>query len=70
MRFRYNCIVKMSLQEDLGGAGDLTSLSVIPPNLTATVNIVSRQPGVVSGLPIVAVATWPTTTPPVEGLTR
>jgi nicotinate-nucleotide pyrophosphorylase (carboxylating) len=48
-------LVKMSLQEDLGSAGDLTSLSVIPPDLTATVNIVSRQPGVVSGLPIVAI---------------
>ena len=48
-------LVKMSLQEDLGSAGDLTSLSVIPPDLTATVNIVSRQAGVVSGLPIVAI---------------
>lgn len=43
-------LVKLSLEEDLRDVGDLTSLSTIPADLTATVNIVARQPGVVCGL--------------------
>lgn len=42
----------MSLQEDLRDTGDITCLATIPVDLQATVNIVSRQTGVVSGLPI------------------
>ena len=45
-------LVKLSLEEDLKDVGDLTSLSTIPADLTATVNIVSRQPGVVCGLAV------------------
>ena len=45
----------MSLQEDLQDVGDLTSLSTIPPDLTATVNIVSRQQGVVCGLVVLPI---------------
>lgn len=48
-------LVKLSLEEDLRDVGDLTSLSTIPADLTATVNIVTRQPGVVSGLPVVPI---------------
>ena len=48
-------LTKMSLQEDLRDVGDLTSLSTIPAGLTATVNIVSRQPGVVCGLTILPI---------------
>ena len=48
-------LTKMSLQEDLRDIGDLTSLSTIPTDLNATVNIVSRQAGVVSGLTVLPV---------------
>lgn len=48
-------LVKMSLQEDLGDAGDLTSLSTIPADLNATVNIVSRQSGIVCGLVVIPI---------------
>lgn len=48
-------LAKMSLEEDLRDVGDLTSLSTIPPDLSATVNIVSRQVGVVSGLAILPI---------------
>ena len=45
-------LVKLSLQEDLRDVGDLTCLAVIPADLTATVNIVSRQSGVACGLAV------------------
>lgn len=45
----------MSLDEDLGEQGDLTCLATIPAELQATVNIVSRQTGIVSGLPILPI---------------
>ena len=44
--------MKLSLQEDLRDVGDLTCLSTIPADLTATVNIVARQPGIVCGLAV------------------
>jgi len=42
----------MSLEEDLRDRGDLTCLATIPADLQASVNLVSRQSGVVSGLPV------------------
>ena len=48
-------LVQMSLREDLRDAGDLTSLSTIPAELNATVNIVSRQPGIVGGLVVIPI---------------
>ncbi len=45
-------LVKISLAEDLRDGGDLTSLSTIPADLKATVNIVSRQSGIVCGLTV------------------
>ena len=45
-------LTRMSLQEDLRDRGDLTCLATIPEKLQATVNIVARQVGVVSGLPV------------------
>jgi len=45
----------MSLHEDLRDVGDVTSLSTIPADLTATVNIVSRQHGVVCGLAVLPI---------------
>ncbi|HRA87238.1 MAG TPA: carboxylating nicotinate-nucleotide diphosphorylase [Planctomycetaceae bacterium] len=48
-------LTRMSLDEDLRDVGDLTSLSTIPSDLIATVNIVSRQAGVLSGLAILPI---------------
>jgi len=48
-------LVKLSLEEDLRDVGDLTSLSTIPADLPATVNIVTRQPGVVCGLTVLPI---------------
>lgn len=48
-------LVRLALQEDLRDVGDLTSLSTIPSDITATVNIVSRQPGVVCGLAVMPI---------------
>jgi len=54
-QFAARRLVKLSLEEDLRDVGDLTSLATIPADLTATVNIVSRQPGVVCGLAVVPI---------------
>ena len=48
-------LVKLSLVEDLRDIGDLTCLATIPADLTATVNIVSRQSGVACGLPVLPI---------------
>ncbi len=48
-------LTKMSLEEDLRDIGDLTSLSTIPADLEATVNIVSRQAGVLCGLALLPI---------------
>ena len=48
-------LVKLSLKEDLRDIGDLTTLSTIPADLTATVNIVSRQPGIICGLAVLPI---------------
>ena len=45
----------MSLDEDLRERGDITCLATIPAELQATVNIVSRQTGIVSGLPMLPI---------------
>ena len=45
-------IVIKALAEDLRDVGDLTSLAVLPPDIKATVNVVCRKPGRLSGVPI------------------
>jgi nicotinate-nucleotide pyrophosphorylase (carboxylating) len=47
-------LVTGALQEDLGGAGDLTSAAVIPDDLQGQAVFVARAPGVVAGLPAAA----------------
>lgn len=47
---RIRALVTHALMEDLGDAGDLTSLSVIPDNAIAQVDIVARDTGVCAGL--------------------
>jgi nicotinate-nucleotide pyrophosphorylase (carboxylating) len=48
--------VGRALDEDLGRAGDVTSIATIPPDAQAHAVLVARQAGVISGLPL-AVAT-------------
>jgi nicotinate-nucleotide pyrophosphorylase (carboxylating) len=46
--------VREALIEDLGRAGDLTSLATIPAQARAVATIGSRQTGVIAGLPLAA----------------
>lgn len=48
--------VRAALLEDLGRAGDLTTDAIVPPDATATMALVTRQPGVVAGLDAAALA--------------
>jgi nicotinate-nucleotide pyrophosphorylase (carboxylating) len=48
-------LVELSLQEDLGATGDLTSSALIPADYRGAAQFVARQAGVVAGLPAVAV---------------
>lgn len=47
-------LVTWALAEDLGAAGDLTSQAIIPADLAARTTLVARAPGVLAGLPAVA----------------
>lgn len=49
-------LIRAALLEDLGRAGDITSDALIPPDLTATCALVSRQPGVLAGLDLAQLA--------------
>jgi nicotinate-nucleotide pyrophosphorylase (carboxylating) len=42
-------LIQLALTEDLEDCGDLTSQATVPPNITATVNLVARENGVLSG---------------------
>ena len=48
--------VTRALAEDLGRAGDVTSIATIPADATARAKVVSRETGVIAGLPLVAAA--------------
>lgn len=45
-------LLTVSLREDLGREGDITTQAFLPPDEVGTVKIVSRQVGVVAGLPL------------------
>jgi nicotinate-nucleotide pyrophosphorylase (carboxylating) len=47
-------LVDLALAEDLGDAGDRTSLATIPADKTARAAFVARSPGVIAGLPAAA----------------
>ncbi len=49
-------IVRAALLEDLGRAGDVTTDSIIAPDAQATVQLVSREPGMIAGLPLAELA--------------
>ncbi len=48
--------VRRALEEDLGRAGDITTLATIPASAQAELVIASRQAGVVAGLPLAEAA--------------
>jgi nicotinate-nucleotide pyrophosphorylase (carboxylating) len=48
--------VRRALEEDLGRAGDITTLATIPAGATASAVIASRKPGILSGLPLAQAA--------------
>jgi nicotinate-nucleotide pyrophosphorylase (carboxylating) len=49
-------VVTRALAEDLGRAGDVTSIATIPEDATAHAILVARKAGVIAGLPLVAAA--------------
>jgi nicotinate-nucleotide pyrophosphorylase (carboxylating) len=49
-------VVTRALKEDLGRAGDVTSIATIPEDTSGRAVVVARKPGVVSGLPLVEAA--------------
>ncbi len=48
--------VQTALEEDLGRRGDVTSLATIPADQIATLNIVSRENGVIAGIDLARLA--------------
>jgi nicotinate-nucleotide pyrophosphorylase (carboxylating) len=50
-------VVQRALNEDLGRAGDITSIATIPETTHAHAILIARQAGVIAGLPL-AVATF------------
>ena len=49
-----DAVVTRALAEDLGRAGDVTSIATIPEDTQARAIVVARKAGVISGLPFVA----------------
>jgi nicotinate-nucleotide pyrophosphorylase (carboxylating) len=50
---QWRAVLRLALEEDLGTAGDLTGLALVPGEAEGRAALVARQPGVVAGLPIV-----------------
>ena len=51
-----DAVVTRALTEDLGRAGDVTSIAAIPESAQARAVVVAREAGVISGLPLAAAA--------------
>ena len=51
-----DAVVTRALTEDLGRAGDVTSIATIPESAQARAVVVAREAGVISGLPLAAAA--------------
>ncbi len=49
-------VVRAALIEDLGRAGDITTMAVVPPDAAFHGAVVARQPGVVAGIETAAIA--------------
>jgi nicotinate-nucleotide pyrophosphorylase (carboxylating) len=48
-----DALVRLALAEDLGDAGDVTSLATVPADRHGRATLVARSPGVVAGLPVI-----------------
>ena len=48
--------VAAALAEDLGRAGDVTSIATVPADTKAVAKVVARRGGTIAGLPLVAAA--------------
>jgi nicotinate-nucleotide pyrophosphorylase (carboxylating) len=57
--------VQRALEEDLGRAGDITSIATIPEKTPARAIMIARQAGVIAGLPL-AVATFQKLSPDIK----
>jgi nicotinate-nucleotide pyrophosphorylase (carboxylating) len=57
--------VTRALAEDLGRAGDVTSIATVPEESRGRAVVVARKPGVIAGLPLVD-ATFRRLSPPIE----
>jgi nicotinate-nucleotide pyrophosphorylase (carboxylating) len=49
----WGALLALALREDLGELGDLTTRSLVPPDIEGQATIVARKPGVLAGLPTV-----------------
>ncbi len=49
---RINTLISLALDEDLGKAGDVTSISVIPPGTKTTATLLAREECVCAGLQV------------------
>jgi nicotinate-nucleotide pyrophosphorylase (carboxylating) len=49
-----DAVVARALAEDLGRAGDVTSIATIPEDTRARALVIARETGIISGLPLVA----------------
>jgi nicotinate-nucleotide pyrophosphorylase (carboxylating) len=47
-------VITRALEEDLGVAGDVTTLATVPASAVAAANLVARQEGVIAGLAVAA----------------
>ena len=65
LRSRSTRQVARALAEDIGRAGDVTSIATIPEDMAARAVVVARNAGVISGLPLVA-ATFAKLAPGIE----
>src|SRR5262245_56081250 len=54
--FEIDAVVTRALAEDLGRAGEVTSIATIPASASARAVVVAREAGVISGLPLAAAA--------------
>lgn len=48
----FDDLVRVTLREDLGLAGDITTDAIVPETLSASAALVARKPGVVAGLDV------------------
>src|SRR5207245_8632520 len=60
-----DAVVTRALAEDLGRAGDVTSLATVPEDTQARAVVVAREAGVIAGLPLAA-ATFRKLAPEIE----